>query len=65
MKDQNLKTMNLNAEKIPTDNSKEARKQRKQFIRDFYYLWETWHKRKNPILRDCHRKRPTKSGNPP
>jgi len=31
---------NLDAKKIATDDSKEAKKQRKQFIKDFYRLWE-------------------------
>ena len=31
---------NSNAEKIPRDDTKEAKKQRKQFIKDFYRLWE-------------------------
>jgi hypothetical protein len=35
------KSTNLNAEGIPTDNTTEAKKQRKQFIKDFYYLWGT------------------------
>jgi len=32
---------NLDAKKIATDDSKEAKKQRKQFIEDFYRLWES------------------------
>jgi len=31
---------NLDAKKVATDDSKEAKKQRKQFIKDFYRLWE-------------------------
>jgi len=32
---------NLDAKKVATDDSKEAKKQRKQFIEDFYRLWES------------------------
>ena len=31
---------NLDQKKVVTDDSKEAKKQRKQFIKDFYRLWE-------------------------
>ena len=31
---------NLDQKKVATDDSKEAKKQRKQFIKDFYRLWE-------------------------
>jgi hypothetical protein len=41
MEIQNNKSMNLNTESIPTDDTKEAKKQRKQIIKDFYYLWGT------------------------
>jgi len=33
--------MNSITQSIPTDDTKEAKKQRKLFIRDFYRLWET------------------------
>ena len=33
--------MNLNTQGIPTGDTKEEKKQRKQFIKDFYRLWET------------------------
>ncbi|MCL2413082.1 MAG: hypothetical protein FWC98_02980 [Bacteroidales bacterium] len=32
--------MNLNKKGVPADDTKEAKKQRKQFIKDFYRLWE-------------------------
>ena len=31
---------NLDAKKVATDDSKEAKKQRKQFIEDFYHFWQ-------------------------
>jgi len=33
--------MNLDTKSLLTDDTKEAKKQRKQFIKDFYRLWET------------------------
>ncbi len=35
--------MKKDIENIPTEDTKEARKQRKQFIKDFYSIWETLH----------------------
>jgi len=38
----NMETQtNLNAKGVPADDTKEAKKQRKQFIEDFYRLWES------------------------
>jgi len=37
----NRKTMNLDTKTLLTDDTKEAKKQRKQFIKDFYRLWES------------------------
>jgi len=33
--------MNLDTKTLLTDDTREAKKQRKQFIKDFYRLWET------------------------
>ena len=33
--------MNLDTKSLLTDDTKEAKKQRKQFIEDFYFLWGT------------------------
>jgi hypothetical protein len=38
-----MELINLNSEGLPKGETKEEKKQRKQFIKDFYRLWETIH----------------------